>query len=551
MTTTIRTTQVNTGAASGHAHLQDGRPSFVSIDVSPGTSSVFVGANGSGKTRLGVHLESLLGDTAHRIPAQRSIAMKERVVLSDYDTSLKQLLDGHETGNRRAHRWRGRPETAFLDDFEFLLQALFAQQNRALTDDHKKRKLGFNTEPPSTKLDALTRIWSLVLPHRTLMFNDASIKVVPPKNPPGTGGDDPYSPQDLSDGERVIFYLVGQCLLAPPDGFIIVDEPELHIHPSITDVLWDALERERDDCAFVYLTHDLEFAANRVTAKKYYLKAIHYNSFWDIEEVPEDTGLPEQVVLELAGNRKPVLFIEGERGSLDTLIYRSAYPAMKVEPVGSCDSVIHSVASFRSNQTMHRWGRVFGCVDADQRNANQIAYLQQKHVWPLPVAEIENLLLLPNVFLAVAKALSIAEVEASRMLDRVKDNVFAVAAREKRPATARYVSRQIDRKLKQVTVNRRDPTQLTASFSAEIGSIDVAALIAKFDNDFQAAIDSKNIGRILEMFDQKGLLDFAAKELGLASAKALVQQAARFITDGKHPELRQIILAALPTLPTV
>jgi gluconate kinase len=90
--------------------------------------------------------------------------------------------------------------------------------------------------------------------------------------------------------------LIGQCLLAPENGFIIVDEPELHIHPSITSTLWDALERERTDCAFVYLTHDLEFATNRVTAKKYFLRAIHYNSFYDIEEMPE-AGCPSRLCL--------------------------------------------------------------------------------------------------------------------------------------------------------------------------------------------------------------------------------------------------------------
>jgi hypothetical protein len=196
------TVAVNTASGSGHAHLQDGRPPVIDIDVSKGTSTVIVGANGAGKTRLGVTLESRLGNDAHRIPAQRNIIMRQKVTLSDYTSALNVLHHGHDTalGNKRGHRWQGNPETILLDDFEILLRALFAQQNHALIDDHKRRKSGLNTEPPTTKLDALTRVWNSVLPHRKLEFNDASISVVPPPNPPGTGGDNPYSPQALSDG---------------------------------------------------------------------------------------------------------------------------------------------------------------------------------------------------------------------------------------------------------------------------------------------------------------------------------------------------------------
>ncbi|MFK4523683.1 energy-coupling factor transporter ATP-binding protein EcfA2 [Bradyrhizobium japonicum] len=541
---------VPTAASSGHPHLQRGQQQQVEIDVSPGTSTVIVGANGSGKTRLGSSMEARLDNKAHRIGAQRSISMTSNIVLKDYETSLKELHYGTEIGsNRHGNKWRGKPETAFVDDFASLLRALFAQQNRMLTDDHKQRRRGVETDPPTTRIDDLSRIWELVLPHRKLNFHDASITVQPPANPPGTGGDEAYSPENLSDGERVVFYLIGQCLLAPSRGVIIVDEPELHIHPSITDALWDALERERSDCAFVYLTHDLEFAANRVTSKKFYLRAIHYNSFWDIEEIPEDTGLPEQIVLELAGNRKSVLFVEGNRGSLDSLIYRSAYGDLKIEPIGSCDGVIHAVASFRTNSTMHRWGKVFGCVDADQRTSEQIDYLRQRGVWPLAVAEIENVLVLPSVFRAFAKALSFDDATAGAKLTQLESKILAKAVEEKAPTTARYVARQVDRRLKRVTLDRRDPTQLVTTFSTEIASIDVATLISDFERDFQQAIDTKDMEKLLSMFDQKGLIEFAASELGLASSKALVQQAARFMNDGSHEELRSAIVSALPTLP--
>lgn len=73
----------------------------------------------------------------------------------------------------------------------------------------------------------------------------------------------------MSDGERVIFYLIGQCLAAPENGIIVIDEPELHLHKSIQIPLWSEIEKLRNDCLFVYLTHDVDFASAKENSKKY------------------------------------------------------------------------------------------------------------------------------------------------------------------------------------------------------------------------------------------------------------------------------------------
>jgi len=63
----------------------------------------------------------------------------------------------------------------------------------------------------------------------------------------------------MSDGERAIFYFLGQCLLAPADGAVIIDEPEGHVHKAVLGPLWSAIERARPDCAFIYITHESRF----------------------------------------------------------------------------------------------------------------------------------------------------------------------------------------------------------------------------------------------------------------------------------------------------
>lgn len=119
----------------------------------------------------------------------------------------------------------------------------------------------------------------------------------------------------MSDGERVIFYLIGQCLAARENGILVIDEPELHLHRVLQSRLWDAVESERADCLFVYLTHDLDFAVTRVNATKIWLKS-YENNRWDWHLVPENEDIPERLLLEILGSRKPILFVEGDRKSV-------------------------------------------------------------------------------------------------------------------------------------------------------------------------------------------------------------------------------------------
>lgn len=541
---------VNVGllAASGVAPFADpGAPQVLSLDLSPGNTIVIVGANGSGKSRLGAMIESQTEPASHRIPAQRSVAMADKITLTDLKTSMTQLFSGgpSEQHTRHLHRWGNQPAIHPVDDFQFVMQALFAQQNRILIDEHRLRQSGAERPVPVTMLDRLQRIWEQLLTHRKLKILDASIQAEIPAGPYHSG-DGRYLASQMSDGERVIFYLIGQTLLAPKQGVIVIDEPELHIHPSLSSILWDTLESERPDLAFAYVTHDVEFAASRVLAKKYFVRSILAGTFWDIQEIPEDTGLPQEVVIELLGNRKPVLFVEGEAGSIDTLIYRSVFPLMQVEPRGSCDAVIQSVASFKANSTLHRLGAVFGCVDADHRSRSMEMALEAKGVYPLCVAEIENVFLLPDVFLALADALAIPKKQAAAALASLQENVFKRAEIEHDAVVGRFISREIDRQLKVVTVDKRDLSKIKVSFDAAIASIDVERQISEFSAFFKKLIADREYERLLWAFDQKGMLGLAAAELSLGSGKNLVQQAARFAVDSRHAAFKQALLAQLP-----
>src|SRR5207253_6166364 len=96
-----------------------------------------------------------------------------------------------------------------------------------------------------------------------------------------------------------------------------------------------------------------EFVASR-EGQKYVLSDYNPTSGWTIEAVPDSTGFTEDITTLILGSRRPVLFVEGDGGSLDQAIYRACYPDWTIIPRGSCEEVIHAVITMRANAALTR-----------------------------------------------------------------------------------------------------------------------------------------------------------------------------------------------------
>lgn len=262
------------------------------IDINNGASAIFVGANGSGKTRLAVFIENTFALEAHRISAHRALTLNPGVPKIDESTARRGLKTSWtdtrtSQAQRPGNRWNDKEAVALLNDFDYLLQILFAEQANTSLATHKKNRKGDNALADPTNFEKLTEIWERLLPHRTLHITGDGIQVSLSESTTT------YSGSEMSDGERAIFYMIGQTLVADENSLLIIDEPELHVHRAIMGKLWDELEAVRSDCAFVFITHDLEFAATRV-AHKFVIQDYHPAPTWVIEAVPNDTGFDEE-----------------------------------------------------------------------------------------------------------------------------------------------------------------------------------------------------------------------------------------------------------------
>lgn len=521
----------------------------LTLELRAASSVVLIGANGAGKTRLGAHIDNRLsssGVDVHRIAAHRSLNLNPNITPPSFEAATNRLLYGHDNGNfnhKLSHRFGNRPETFLLNDFDHLLAALYAENNDISISFRQQSLENINEkiDPPLAKIDNLKAIWHDLLPHRDLIISSNNIKT---RSADGTT----YSASEMSDGERVIFYLLGQAMIAKPETILIIDEPELHINKSIISRLWDEIESARSDCAFLYITHDVEFAASRHAATKYALRNYRRtpNEAWDIELIPDGNDIPDDIVAAIIGSRRPVLFVEGNSGSLDCTVYRRVYGKFTVIPVGSCDQVIHTVRTFSSRSELHRIGCA-GIIDSDGRTESEVAYLSSLGIYTLPVSEIENLFLLPKIFRELAIILRFKEEDISIAIEGLKGEILTKAREHLDNICLRYTKRRIDAEVKKISLAAFDVTQLEKEFTSNVAMIVPASIFQIIKTKLSDAINDGNYEEVLRYYDNKGLLSEVAKRLGY-NQKMLEEFIGRALRSDGASELYTALESYLPQI---
>lgn len=528
--------------------LADGAKEFA---VDPGNALIFVGANGGGKTRLAVHIENALGFSAHRISAHRALSLNPSVPKISEKMALMGLRTGHASEDARidhrpSNRWGSKAAIQLLNDFDYLVQALFADQSNTSLKAYNQYKPGATLEKDGfqlTKFDKLADIWSRLLPHRILHISGDDILVSVPNS------DSRYKASDMSDGERAIFYMIGQVLVAEADQVLIVDEPELHVHRSIMSKLWDELEAVRPDCALVFITHDLEFAAARA-AQKFVIRDYDPTPRWTVDDVPEDTGFDEDLTTLILGSRRPILFVEGDRSSLDLALYRCCYPDWTVVPRSSCTEVIHAVVTMRANADLTRI-TCSGIVDADHYDEDDRNYLRDLGIETLPVSEIENVVLLPEVSVAIAQSEGFSGEELEQRIAALADDIFKSIDSDEaiEKVAVRYAKRRIDRILKKLDLSSaRTADEIENEYKQRTGEFDVRGLTERFKDEVRQAIGERDLSRLLALYDNKGLMAFAASKLKSCRQKDFESWLTRTLRNRTAPGVVEAVVRHLPIM---
>ncbi len=472
-------------------------------------SLIIIGANGSGKSQLGAWIEKNDPERTHRIGAQRALSFGNYIKQKSYEQASNQVMYGRESPSfEHNSRWEWDGEkynytSCLLKDFEDVLSALLAlevnEQGQYIKECKQYEKEGkIHNKVPEMVIDKLQRIWKIVFPHRDIIIEDGKVLA-------GFERYDQYiryKGRDMSDGERVALYLIAQALCVPSDKFrvVIIDEPEIHLHRSIMNRLWDAIEAERKDCFFIYITHDTQFAAMHKNCKKLWVKEFDGNT-WKMEEI-QSSELPEQLLLDILGNRKPVLFVEGTQNSYDTKLYSEIYKSYYIVPCGSCNAVITRTKAMNNNLQLHNL-KCYGIIDRDYRTEYEINSYKKDNVYTLKVAEVENLFLVEELLEKINYILGFVDNEC---IDKIKHYIINDRFKhEINKQICEAVVAELKYKLTTAEISSKNDQEAKTTLNCLFQTINYDEIKEEQFERFNKILESEDYKEILKAFNCKSL----------------------------------------------
>ncbi|MBC7488079.1 MAG: AAA family ATPase [Cytophagaceae bacterium] len=462
---------------------------------------VAIGANGSGKSTLSNELKKYLPKSGVVIAAQKILVIPTFSGISNVNSTNEKLQNNQNLDKtlRTTYSTESNGNAYGIlvqvgGEFQILLDNLLAERSAIINIFcHDLKNGGTNITVPDTKLDKALLIWNSLIQHRTLECTDGinlTLKAIDKSV---------YAAHQMSDGEKVMLYHIAQVLQAPKNGFIIVDEPEMYLHKTILKKLWDILEKERQDCIFVYLSHDLDFATSRTTAKKVWIRSFSYPSTWEIENIPENE-LPENLLLELLGSRKNILFCEGDKGSTDEKLYNLLFPEYTVTPVGSCFSVMNYTKAF--NKISNIIVRAFGIIDSDHHDLKRLESLKSDSIFSFSMAEIENVFLDEEFLKLIASKILVDE----SLVDAIKRDVLEALSKEIELQISNYVSTKINYYFKDSHVSKGNSlAEVEKNHKRFSDEIKIQEWFAQRRTTIEKIIEEKNYVKALSIYNNKGL----------------------------------------------
>lgn len=475
---------------------------------------VAIGANGSGKTSLSNSLKSHLSDNGIVISAQKVLLIPTFEGISNIHSTATKLRSAQGSDKSLKITYNSFDSSGSFSalmqvgkEFHILLDNLLAERNfirNNYCEETKQTKK--YSDVPTSLLDQALTIWNNLLPHRTISCPDGVNIILQPEN------GEVYPAYQMSDGEKVLLFQVAQVLQSPKNGYIVVDEPEMFLHKTIVNKLWDVLEVVRDDCIFIYLTHDLDFAINRINAKKVWLKSYTHPDNWLIEDIPQN-DLPEQMLLELLGSRKDILFCEGKKDrSHDVKIYNILFPHYTVCPVESCFDVIHHTKAFNKISNINT--KAYGIIDSDHHSRERLMALEPESIFSFSMAEIENLFLNENFLNAIA----IRVLKGSDTVQLIKNDILAKLKTDQEIQISNYISTKINYYFHDSHVSQGNSLQEVEShLSTFIDRVKLQQWYSERKSEIDKIILEKNYIRALEIYNNKGLKSVAQRHLGITN----------------------------------
>lgn len=254
-----------------------------------------------------------------------------------------------------------------------------------------------------------------------------------------TGGVLPFS--SLSSGEQEVVKVLFDVIRKQINhSVVIVDEPELHLHPTLTFKLIEALKAIGDHTnQFIFLTHSADLISTYYsTGDVYFIDAIQTGAN-QAHKLSELTHSHSQIVQLIGQNLglfavgKKLIFVEGENASIDRLTYhmiaQKIIPEAKVIPVGSVSNII-TLKTIEEQIRNTIFGiNIFMIRDRDGLDSNQIADLERGgRIKCLKKRHIENYFLDHEILFRVSEILYLTSTNPSLTSAYIESEIRRIAS---------------------------------------------------------------------------------------------------------------------------
>jgi ABC-type cobalamin/Fe3+-siderophores transport system ATPase subunit len=350
------------------------------------------------------------------------------------------------------------------------------------------------------------------------------------------GLDITYGIDEMSDGERAALILIGSAILADSGEVFTIDEPEKHMHRSISSPLLRELFRRRPDLIWVVATHDVALLRDFADAKLLVLYDFNGTS-WNFDLLDSTHEIPDDIIDAIYGAREKVLFIEGQQGrSLDEPLYRVLFPNTTFKSQGSCNEVKRAVQALNEVGALNSMVAK-GIVDRDNEDA--VPSLIEAGVAKLMVYAVESLYFHPAVVQSIAELLG-KGADVERVLreacQKVDDETIS--------RNAQSIGERIVRMKVQSNIPKASEL-MSGKGSIEIDLKEFGEKVTASQSAMMYAKANKNWSELITIVKIKSTQapSFIIQSLGLTK-DAYYQQARRAISN--NAELRLIIMQLVP-----
>lgn len=369
------------------------------------SNTIIVGGNGSGKSSLASYFKESDADGIIVIPAQKILFYLENPEASSAnEKDIRKIQKNNFNDKSYKKDYDVSNKVSQLSKvFSYHISAIINELAKAGADKLVKNK------DSETKYIKLLEIWRKLYSDIEFRYDMNKRKLVPEKN-----GKE-YDLNSMSEGEKVTLFYILITLFAPRDAYIIVDEPETFLNPSMYNRLWYLLEEYRKDCRFIYISHHLEFISSRNARIIYWCKEYDGNKNWEIKKISGELGdIPKELVIELLGARKNILFCEGSRESLDYKVYTLLFEnQVVVVPVGGHKDVINNTKAYNNSKLFD--GEAYGIIDKDYHSKEALENYEQNKIYHLEFNEIEMFLITNEILECVLTNTYAPDITSSLM----------------------------------------------------------------------------------------------------------------------------------------